>query len=248
LAAGSSESLLAASSDSHAQPLPNTPSAVACTWSRSHPRRRTPDRAGRQAPTGLPPLPAGASVSHSSEWLACPPPGCAPLSEPRPAACPAVAKARPRHAGQRRLGGHNFIQVIDIRLVMLVVVDLHGLRVNIRFQRVVRVRQLRQSKRRIGRRNSRGGRATVASSNSALRVSMGYLLSESITGGHASACQRPLAGVCSPEISPAAPRSADRRWRQSPPWRRAAAKRQPPRWSAPASPRRRTPRTPRSSP
>src|ERR1035441_6446053 len=30
LAAGSSESLLAASSDSHAQPLPNTPSAVAC--------------------------------------------------------------------------------------------------------------------------------------------------------------------------------------------------------------------------
>jgi len=63
------------------------------------------------------------------------------------------------HAGQRRLGGNNFVQVVDIRLVMLVMVNLHGLRVDVRFQRVVRVRQLGQSERRIGRRNRRRGGA-----------------------------------------------------------------------------------------
>lgn len=38
---------------------------------------------------------------------------------------------------QRRIARHRFVEVVDIRLVMLVVVDLHRLRVDIGLQRVI---------------------------------------------------------------------------------------------------------------
>jgi len=73
---------------------------------------------------------------------------------------------------------------------MLVVVDLHGLRVNIRFQRVYAYGSFGRVTAD-WRRQPRRPRPRCQF-HSALRVSMGYLLSESITGGARFSFQRPL--------------------------------------------------------
>jgi hypothetical protein len=42
---------------------------------------------------------------------------------------------------QRRVGLDRLVEIVDIGLVMLVVVELHGLRVDVRLQRIVGVGQ-----------------------------------------------------------------------------------------------------------
>ena len=50
---------------------------------------------------------------------------------------------------------HGLVQIRDISGMMFVVMDLHGVRVNVRLQRVVSVRQRRQCERAGGRGGSR---------------------------------------------------------------------------------------------
>ena len=61
--------------------------------------------------------------------------------------------------GKRRVGGYGFVEVVYVGLMVLIVMDLHSLRVDIRLERVVRVGQWRQRKWRSRRHNGPGNRA-----------------------------------------------------------------------------------------
>jgi len=87
--------------------------------------------------------PCPAWATRMSDWHGLRP-GCVRRLGPTPASWPNSKRAPPVSCLQLGMGSHGGVEVIHIGLVVLVVMQVHGLGVEVRLQRVICVRQRRQ--------------------------------------------------------------------------------------------------------